>query len=224
MSRLPRIVVPGIPHHATQRGNNRQAIFLSDDDRRVYLHCLRTHSEKYGLQTVAYCLMTNHVHLVGIPEKDESLSKALGRAHYQYTSYFNDRHGRSGHLWQNRYFSCPMDDSHTFEALRYVEQNPVRAGLADQPWNYAWSSAAAHCGLARGSGLLDMADWWERWTPEEWREVLRARQEEGVVKMIGRNTLHGRPLGADGFLTELENRFGIRLRPLPRGRPRSTVY
>jgi putative transposase len=218
MPRLPRIIVPGTPHHATQRGNNRQMVFRSDDDRRVYLHCLRTHAETYGLQVVAYCLMGNHTHVIGVPEHSESLGKALGRTHFQYTHYFNGTHGRSGHLWQNRYFSCPMDDGHAYQALRYVEQNPVRAGIAKQAWEYPWSSAQLHCGLAKGSTMLDMVAWWERWTPEEWREVLRVTQDDVWLRRIRSGTTRGRPLGGDDFLTMIEERFGLDLRR-KRGRP-----
>jgi putative transposase len=223
MSRSPRIVVPGIPHHVTHRGNNRGEVFRSDDDRWVYLHCLQTQSEKFGLQTVAYCLMTNHVHLIGVPGSPESLSKAVGRAHRQYANYFNETHERCGHLWQDRFYSTPLDEAHAWDALRYVEQNPVRAGLAAEPWEYAWSSAAAHCGLAKGPRLLDMAGWWERHTPEEWRDALRTRQEEGVARMFSEWTVHGRPIGDESFLDTLEALLGRSVRARRPGRPKKLV-
>jgi len=116
--------------------------------------------------------MTNHVHIVGVPTEENSLTKAVGRTHFLYTQYINRMHGRSGHLWQNRFFSCPMDDAHALHALCYVELNPVRAGMARVPWTYRWSSAAAHCGKTPSNSLLDLTAWRETMSAENWRETL----------------------------------------------------
>ena len=131
--------MPGFPHHVTQRGNNGQEVFLTDDDRRIYLRFLGYLSSRCELRVVGYCLMANHIHIIGIPSTRQSLAKAVGRTHLLYTQYFNRQHKRSGHLWQNRFFSCPMDESHAWTALCYVEQNPVRAGLVKNAWQYPWS-------------------------------------------------------------------------------------
>ncbi len=128
----------------TQRGNNRQDVFFVDDDRRAYLDVLGEQAERFGLRVLGYCLMTNHVHLIVAPEREESLAKAVGRTHWLYTQAVNRLHGRSGHLWQNRFHSCPLDAAHTWAALRYVDRNPVRARLVRRAWRYEWSSAAAH--------------------------------------------------------------------------------
>ncbi|MFC1588384.1 transposase, partial [Planctomycetota bacterium] len=145
MPRVARIVIPGIPHHVTQRGNNKQDVFLVKADRSVYLQILSEQGEHFGLLIDGYCLMTNHIHLIVTPQREESLAKAIGRTHWRYTQYINRLHNRSGHLWQNRFYSCPLDERHFLQAMLYVERNPVRAGMHRLAWKYPFSSAAAHC-------------------------------------------------------------------------------
>src|SRR5579872_2678162 len=144
MPRRPRVVIPGAPHHVTQRGNNRQDVFHSNDDRKLYLKLLDQQAERHKLRVLGWCLMTNHVHLIVIPEDAASMALALGQAHSQYALAMNRRRESVGHLWQNRFRSCALQGSHLFRALRYVELNPVRAGLAPSGWEWAWSSALAH--------------------------------------------------------------------------------
>ena len=129
MARQARIVLPGVAHHVTQRGKNRQDIFFVDDDRRVYLSYLKESAARYGLAVSAFCLMTNHVHLVVTPETERALSKTLGRTHLMYAQYVHRLHGRLGHFWQSRFYSCPMDEAHAHNTAAYVELNPVRAGM-----------------------------------------------------------------------------------------------
>jgi len=129
MPRLARAIAIGCAHHITQRGNNRQDVFFVDDDRRVYLELLQEQAQKYGLEVLAYCLMTNHVHLVAISHEEEALAQAIGRTHFRYTQYINRLHRRSGHLWQGRFYSCALDGRHLWLAIKYVELNPVRAKL-----------------------------------------------------------------------------------------------
>jgi len=133
MPRNARIVIPGVPHHVTQRGNNRQDVFFVDGDRVRYLDLLRDQCAHEGVRVLAYCLMTNHVHLVAAPGEEDGLQRAVGRSHFLYTQYINRLHRRSGHLWQGRFFSCPPDDAHALDALRYVEMNPVRARMTRVP-------------------------------------------------------------------------------------------
>jgi putative transposase len=223
MPRLARIVLPGVPHHVTQRGNNRQDVFFVDDDRRVYLDLLHEQSERFGLKIEGYCLMGNHVHLVATPSGEESLAKAIGRTDFLYTQYVNRLHQRSGHLWQNRFYSCALDDVHLWRALCYVERNPVRAGLARRAWEYPWSSAGAHTGGADASGLLDLGEWARLWGPGKWRTELTSPEDAQGVSRIRLSTHRGRPLGSDSFLSKLEHRLGRRLRPLPVGRPKKRV-
>jgi len=219
MPRTARIVVPDVPHHITQRGNNRQDVFFVDDDRRVYLSILKEQSEQYGLEILGWCLMTNHIHLIGRPAGPESLAKALGRTHFRYTQYINKFHGRSGHLWQNRFFSCPLGRAHFWKALLYVEQNPVRAKMVRRAWQYPWSSAKAHVENNSDNELLNMAYWKQISSVVDWRKTLGQIQSDEQVAAIRRNTHTGRPLAEDAFISKLEKLLNKRLRPLPIGRP-----
>ena len=181
MPRVARIVVSGWPHHVVQRGNNRRDVFFVDDDRRMYLKLLRERCHAGGVRILAYCLMTNHVHLIAVPRSEDGRARAIGRTHFLYTQYINRLHGRSGHLWQNRFFSCALEDSHLWAIARYVERNPVRARMVRLPWRYPWSSAAVHTDNGRdAAGVLDL-DWWTReWTPRRWEKALRDEADEGV--------------------------------------------
>ena len=220
MPRVARVVIPGVSHHITQRGNNRQDVFFTDDDRRVYLELLAQQSERFKLTIQGFCLMTNHVHLIAVPERESSLARAVGRTHYLYTLYINRLHRRSGHLWQNRFFSCGLDNKHLYCALRYVELNPVRARLTRRAWTYPWSSAAAHCGAEDSSGVLAMDEWRRKWDSEKWRTELAHGQPPAELAAIRRCTHTGRPLGSDNFISKLEHALGMRLRPLAIGRPK----
>ncbi len=136
MPRVARIVIPNCPHHVTQRGNNRQEVFFVDDDRLRCLGLLKEESQKHGLRVEGYCLMCNHIHLIVAPKSQRSLAKAFGRTHFRYTQYINRLQKRSGHLWQNRFFCCALDEDHYWTAMAYVEQNPVRARMVRRPWRY----------------------------------------------------------------------------------------
>ena len=221
MPRVARIVIPNCPHHVTQRGNNRQDVFFVDEDRRSYLALLAEEGERHGLRVEGYCLMSNHVHLIVTPKSAAALARALGRAHYRYAQYINRLHRRSGHLWQNRFYSCALDEEHFLTALAYVEQNPVRARIVRRAWRYAWSSAAAHCGEGPDrSGLLDLSRWAKSLAAKGWQQTLAERLKPERLSTLRLNTHRGRPLGSDRFLSKIESLLGRRLRPLPVGRPR----
>lgn len=220
MPRTARIVIPDIPHHITQRGNNRQDVFFVDDDRRVYLSLLKEQSQKFGLEILGWCLMTNHIHLIARPTNEESLAKAVGRTHLRYTQYINRFHKRCGHLWQNRFYSCPLGREHFWQALLYVEQNPVRAKLARRAWQYPWSSSKAHVDKADPDELLDMAYWKKISARFDWKNGLQRVQTKEQINLIQRNTHTGRPLASDAFISKLEKLFNKRIRPLPIGRPK----
>jgi putative transposase len=212
-----------LAYHITQRGNNRQDVFFVDEDRQVYLSLLREQSELYGLSVVGYCLMSNHVHLVVVPLRVDSLAKAVGRTNYLYTRYVNSLHGRSGHLWQNRFFSSVLDEDYFWRAIRYVERNPVRAGLVKRAWEYPWSSAAAHVGLIDKLGLLDQTRWKKLLAGGDWKDLLKDMDDEAEVGLFRRSTQRGRPLGSDSFMSKVEKLLGRRVRALPVGRPRKKV-
>lgn len=156
MPRVGRIAVENATHHVTQRGNARQFILANDDERSVYLNLLHRYAELCELSLLGYCLMSNHVHLLAVPRKGDSLARALKQTHGRYASYWNARHRSSGHVWQGRFYSCPLDDSHLWIALRYLELNPVGAALVSQAELWPWSSVAVHCGATeevRGTGV-----------------------------------------------------------------------
>ena len=159
MSRIARIVLPGIPVHVTQRGNGRQRVFFDDGDRQLYVDLLREHAGRAGFRVWAYCLMPNHVHLVGLPERERSLADGLGRTHANYARHFNLRTRGCGHVWQARFFSCPLDARHLWRAMAYVERNPVKAGLVDRATAWLHSSAASSS------------------TPPDWPQVTRLPNE-----------------------------------------------
>lgn len=220
MPRLARAVAVGFAHHITQRGNNRDAVFFVDDDRRVYLQLLKEQAEKHSLELSGYCLMSNHVHIIAVPHAEASLAKAIGRTHFGYTQYINRFHGRSGHLWQGRFYSCALDERHFWLAMRYVELNPVRARLCRKPWRYEWSSAAAHTDDAARSEILDLSGWYDMISAAQWRQRLAAGVSDAESGRLRMSTQTGRPLGSDSFLSKLETLLGRRVRPLPVGRPR----
>jgi len=220
MPRIARIVIPGCAHHVTQCGNNRQDVFFVAYDLRVYLGLLKQAATEHGLVVHGYCLMTNHVHLIATPKEEDALAKAMGRTHFAYAQSVNRLHRRSGHLWQSRFFSCALDEEHFWSALRYVEQNPVRARVCRMPWRYAWSSAAAHMGEGDASGLLDFTAWARGTDAVNWKAALVERQSTDLVNEIRVRTQTGRPLASASFLSKLEEKLGRRLRALPPGRPK----
>ena len=213
MPRFPRAIAVGFPHHITQRGTDRECVFFTKSDREVYLDLLRSSARQAGLRILAYCLMPNHVHLVAVPDAPDSLAMALRRAHGRYANYLNARRGRTGHLWQNRYYSCALDASHLSHALRYVEQNAVRAGLAGRVEQYAWSSAAAHLTGHDPREILDMAFWQDRGGAEDWQSLLATPEELLAVRLLQRGTFTGRPVGSAGFIDQLEAQLERTLRP-----------
>jgi len=227
MPRRPRFVMPGIPHHVTQRGNHREDVFASDQDRRRYLEILRRHSARHGLRFLAWCLMTNHVHLIAIPDHADSLGMALGHAHSQYSLEQNKGQQRVGHLWQNRFFSCPLESAHVFSAMQYVDLNPVRAGMVTDAWNWRWSSAMTHVSTSGARDvLLDWAwdDWIEDarlgwWDYPAWKASLGSAIGDSDLERIRRATRLSEPLGSTAFLARLEQQAGRRLRVFAPCRP-----
>ena len=219
MARLARVLSTDTPHHVTQRGNARQLVFESDADRLVYLDLLRTNCQIQRLSLAGYCLMSNHVHLIVVPQQPESLPLALKHTHGRYAAYFNARHVSSGHVWQGRYYSCPLDTPHFCAALRYTELNPVRAGMVEDPVDYPWSSAAAHCGCGAPDPWLEMKPFSDAWDPALWREYLSQAGAVEEADAIRKSTHSGRPLGTPDFVAQLEKALRRRLAPLKGGRP-----
>jgi putative transposase len=217
MPRMARVVVPGIPHHITQRGVRSMRIFFSSQDRIEYLQLLHDQSVIHGLHYASYVLMDNHVHLIAIPESEDSLRKAIGEANRLYTRNINRRLGKKGYFFQGRPFSCPMDDEYFRTALRYVERNPVRAKIVAKPWEYKWSSAGFHAGIHSKDPLVD----YDCHTvlglnKQQWREFLKADSNEMNILQVMTRT--GRPCGSKSFVDKLEKITGRILQPNRSGR------
>lgn len=213
MPRQRRVVLPGCPHHITQRGNNRRNVFFDDSDRTLYLSLLREYTSEYGVDILGYCLMTNHVHLIAIPGGAAGLAKAIGRTHNDYARWLHIRRGESGHLWQNRFFSCPLEDAYTWAALAYVERNAVRAGMVAQCEDWPWSSARRHLGLPHSCDWLMVKCWSQNWTPALWRVALNDGLAEADIRArLHEATRTGRPFGDDEFIKSCEQQFGLVLR------------
>ena len=216
MSRPRRITLPGYPHHVTQRGNRKANVFLDDVDRNTYIRMLAAQCIKHSVRIWAYCLMNNHTHLVAVPEYEHSLSRAFQWIDGNYAKYFNMRHTKSGHLWQGRFKSAVLDERHCWNAVRYVELNPVRAGIEKRAQDYRWSSASAHCGLQEDRllsadlPLLEYIPDWNAW--------LKEGQSEEELNFIRQRTHSGRPCAADDFTRKMEIQFGRKLLPQKTGR------
>ncbi len=165
--------------------------------------------------------MSNHVHLVAAPERPDSFSRALGCTHASYARYRNLIDRSCGHVWEARYFSCPLDRAHFWRAVAYVERNPVRAGMVETAANYPWSSARAHLGEQPALPFLNLSEWQSHYDTFRWREVLRNGVDEAdFQERIREASKRGRPLGSEAFIKNLEEQAGRKLRPNPPGRPR----
>lgn len=218
MARISRVVLPGYPHHVTQRGVRSMEIFTDDDDRREYLRLLRQQGDRFGLCFISYCLMSNHIHFVVVPEKEDSLARAVGEGHRLYTRMINFRQGARGYLFQGRFFSCPLDEDYLYACLRYVERNPVRVikGIK-HAWDYEWSSARYHVGLTQTDPLVSRHELLEQ--IDNWRLFLSKETDD--LDFLREKTRTGRPCGSDAFGEEVESVSGRTLRPLKPG-PKST--
>ncbi len=220
MARLARVVVPTYPHHVTQRGNRSQRTFFTDEDYQFYVDLLAKAKAKAEIRIWAYCLMPNHVHLVVVPERADSLSIFFREAHRQYSRRINFRMSWRGHLWQERFHSFVMDESHLIAAVRYVELNPVRARLCEHPDDWRWSSVHAHL-AANDDALTSVAPMLER--IENWRDYLSAKKSffHDDVNTLRAHTRSGRPVGDTAFITHLETLTGRTLskkKPGPRAK------
>jgi len=218
MPRISRAVAIGYPHHITQRGNYRQAVFNSDEDFNKYLQLLKKYSEKYALKIWAYCLMSNHVHFVAVPMNGDSLAKTFNTLHMMYSRYFNQKSGANGHLWQGRFFSCVLNEPHVYAAVRYVENNPVRAKMIDKPEDYKWSSARFHVYKHPDSVLAEGCYLTE--TVKDWREYLNEKGDPHMTATLIQRTKTGRPCGDETFTGIIEGITGRRLTALSVGRPK----
>ena len=217
MARLSRLVIPDYPHHVVQRGVRSMDIFHTDEDRFAYLEFMAKEGRRFGVTFLAWCLMDNHVHLIAVPKTETSLARAIGEAHRRYTRMKNFAEGVRGYLFQGRFNSCVLDEPHLLAAARYVELNPVKAGLVTHAWEYPWSSCRFHCGQQETDPLVN-----EGILPEivdTWTCFLHQNDDERLNRVL-RGTRTGRPVGNDEFVSSLESLTGRILHPQRPGRPR----
>ena len=202
MARLPRLVIPGLPHHVTQRGNGRQKTFFEEGDYALYLDLLAQAAEQARADIWAYCLMPNHVHVIIVPSDPDGLRRTFGETHRRYTGYINARARRTGHLWQGRFGAVAMDEAHLHVALRYVALNPVRATLVGHCADWRWSSAAAHLAgkddhVVKVKPALDRVGDFAAFLAEE-------VDEDAAYAALRRAETIGRPVGSAEWLAGLE--------------------
>jgi putative transposase len=215
MTRIARVIVPGLPHHVTQRGNRGETVFLGDDDYALYRDWLAQSCARFGVSVWAYCLMPNHMHLILAPGDDMGLALAMGRTHRLYAGYFNARARQTGHLFQGRFGSVAMDEDHLMLAARYVALNPVRARLVAEASDWPHSNVRAHL-AGRGDGLVDVGPLLRR--AANFADLLDADADDPAFAALRRSELIGRPLGSEQFVADIERELGRKVRPGKRGR------
>lgn len=213
MARLARIVVPGLPHHVTQRGNRREPVFLEDGDHLRYLAFLAEGVKKSGTAIWAYCLMPNHVHVVAVPSHADGLRALFAETHRRYTTFVNARARWSGHLWQGRFGSVVMDEDHLAAAIRYVSLNPVRAGLVARAQDWPYSSVRAHL-EGRNDAVVDVTPVLDRFA--DFAALVGSDGPADEFDVLRRCERTGRPLGSDTWVAALGDSLG---RALARGKP-----
>jgi len=214
MARLARVVIPGHPHHVTQRGNGRGRTFFGDHDYALYRDLLAANCRVAGVEVWAWCLMPNHVHLILVPSDPDGLRRALARVHRHYAGVIQARRKRSGHFWQGRFGAVAMDEEHLVAALRYVSLNPVRARLVARAADWRWSSTRAHL-RGKDDGLTALAPIKDR--VPRFADLLGGAPETELFKRLRAAESIGRPLGNNGFLARIERRTGRVLKPGKRG-------
>ncbi|MFH1478555.1 MAG: transposase [Candidatus Omnitrophota bacterium] len=216
MPRQVRIVIPNTPHHITQRGNYQQDIFDHEKHYKQYCKWIDDYAEHHDLEILAYCLMKNHVHFIVIPKEEHCLAKVFKIVHAMHAQYMNKQRKTKGHLWQGRFYSCVLDDAHLYRAIRYVENNPVRADLVKDAWEYKWSSASDHTG-DRKKGLIRLGVY-NTITPKDWHDYLK-ESDTDMTNEIKSKTNRGLVVGTNEFITYLEKRLNRSLQYLRQGRP-----
>ncbi len=211
MPRMARVMFEDWPFHITHRANERRTILGSDKERRDYLLLLKRYSQRFEMAIWAYCLMENHVHLISVGRKRNAIPRAVGNTHRNFSRNRNGERDVTGHLWANRFFSTALDETHLWTAVRYVELNPVRAGLVRRATDYPWSSARFHAGLESSNPLLDSGSPFPG-PIGDWSTWLNNGLEDAIENQIRENTYSGRPTGSDLFLSEIEQRLGRSIR------------
>jgi len=214
MARLARVVIPGHPHHVTQRGNGRARTFFEDGDYALYRDLLAENCKAAGVEVWAWCLMPNHVHLILVPSDPDGLRRALARVHRSYAGTIQARRKRTGHFWQGRFGAVAMDEQHLAAALRYVSLNPVRARLVQRAQDWRWSSTRAHL-RGKDDGLTSLAPIRDRFP--DFADLLATEPEADLFGALRAAESIGRPLGDNRFVARIERQTGRVLKPGKRG-------
>jgi putative transposase len=217
MARISRVGASGYPHHITQRGVRSIPIFQTESDRRAYLDFMSQELNRFGVGVLARCLMTNHTHLIVVPNDAAVLARAIGEAHRRYTRMKNFSDGVRGYLFQGRFGSCVLDERHLLASARYVELNPVNSGVVKEAMDYPWSSARFHLGVSQSDALVK--DKSLLGLVQNWAEYLNARDEPSIQTTLLRGIRTGRPTGSDQFVNLIEKITGRDLRMRQAGRP-----
>lgn len=220
MARLARIVIPNIPHLITQTGNRGQDVFFGEDDALSYIDTMAAQCARFGVDIWAYCLLRNRVHFLAVPEDENGLARTLGETHRRYTNRINERKGWTGHLWQSRFSSFPLEERYVLPAAQFIEMTPVMAGLAKDPAAFKWSSAKAH--------LRGQDDTLCQTTPlllrvSDWDIFLQNPVNLGDMDKITSHIKTGRPLGSAEFIETLETQTGRSLKKKKPGRKPKTA-
>lgn len=229
MARLPRLTLPGYPHHVIQRGNNRQPIFQSPTDYQLMLELLSENAAKFDVALHAYVLMGNHFHLLATPQTVEGLPQMMQAVGRRYVRLFNDAHQRTGTLWEGRYRSTLIQsERYLLACMAYMDRNPVRAGLVSQPQEYPWSSHSHYTGLRIDRFVTPHALYWQLGNTPFAREAAYAEMVQAGISQVQEgaltsSTLRGWVLGDCAFVTELQKATQRRLTKASPGRPASAT-
>jgi putative transposase len=219
MPRIARAVATGFPHHVIQRGNNKEKVFFDNKDREQYLSLLKRYADKWDSPILAYCLMSNHVHLLTRPKEEESLYKMMQGVTLCYTQYINRKYERTGRLWESRYHSCIVDkEQYMWAVARYIEQNPRRARIVKKEEDYPYSSASAHIQGIRDEVLGE--ELFEGGQRKDYREFIKAGITEEERNRIRYSTRTGRPFGSETFVKKMEKKLDRRFILRLPGRPK----
>ena len=218
MPRQARIVIPNTAHHIIQRGNYRQKVFDKQEHYLKYCQWIDEYVREKKLQILAYCLMSNHVHFIVMPKDEKDLSEVFKIVHMKYAHYINRQRSVRGHLWQGRFNSCVLDEAHLYGAVRYVENNPVRAKIVKEAWSYNWSSAKDHM-KQRDKPLIKLSGHKQIKEPEQWQEYLEENDPQ-LTEDIRIKTERGLVVGSDKFIKKIEGRLSRSLECVKQGRPK----
>ena len=219
MPRQARIVIPHEAHHITQRGNYGLDVFDRDSNYQYYIELINEYASDHGVEILAYCLMTNHVHFIVIPKTENGLGKFFNTVHMRYAHYINRQRKVKGHLWQGRFYSCVLDEAHTYRGIRYVEKNPARAKMVKNAWEYPWSSARQHMGMDT-QRTIGLSKRYRYLNQGKWKDYLKENDEE-MNNEIRKKTVRGLVVGKDDFVAALEKRLNRSLAYRAWGRPKS---